>query len=145
LRLPYFKVRRVDDAIPVRIANAESNVAWSVRLDGYRNASPLLYQGCLYVLEQNGGIIHCLNANTGAEQYRKRLPKASGFTSSPLGNNGNVYCLDQKGRTTVVETGPELKVRSSNDLNEMCWASPAVCGERLLIRTLEHLYCIGAD
>jgi outer membrane protein assembly factor BamB len=130
---------------PGAAGNAESHVAWSVRLDGYRNASPLLYQSCLYILEQNGGIIHCLEASTGAEHYRKRLPKASGFTSSPLGNNGNVYCLDQKGRTIVVEAGPELKVRSSNDLNEMCWASSAVCGKRLLIRALDHLYCIGSE
>jgi outer membrane protein assembly factor BamB len=90
------------------------------------------------------GIVRCLNANTGEEHYRKRLPGASGFTASPIGNNGNVYCLDQTGRAFVVAAGPDFKIVATNELPEMCWASPAVAGDRLLIRTAEHLYAVGA-
>lgn len=124
-------------------ATSNEHVLWSTQLSGTRVASPLLYQGCVYVAEQQSGIVHCRDAETGEEHYRMRLPGAAGFTSSPLGSNGKAYFLDQDARTLVVEVGPELNVVSTNELDEMCWASPAVVGDRLLLRTLDHLYCIG--
>ena len=119
-------------------------VAWTKPVGGYRISSPLLYQGCLYFTEQGGGVIRCLDAATGEEHYRKRLPSAAGFSASPIASGGHVYFLDQRGTTHVIEAGPELKVVASNELNgEMSWSSPAVLGNRLLIRTVEHLFCVG--
>ncbi len=124
---------------------SNSHVAWSARLTGYRVASPLLYQGGLYILENQSGVVRCLDAKTGEERYRKRLPGTTGFTASPLANSGKVYLVDQNCRTTVVEAGLELQIVARNDLNEMCWSSPAVAGKRLLIRTADHLYSIGQE
>lgn len=124
---------------------AGTHVAWSVRLRGTRTASPVVSHDCLYVLGQGGGIVHCINARSGEEHYRKRIPDAAAFTASPLVHGGNVYCLDEEGRSTVIAAGPELKVLHTNALGEMCWASPAVVGNRLLIRTVDHLFCVGSD
>jgi outer membrane protein assembly factor BamB len=124
---------------------SNSHVVWSARLTGYRVASPLLYKGELYILENQSGIVRCLDAKTGEERYRKRLPGTTGFTASPLANSDKVYLLDQNCRTTVVEAGPELRIVATNDLNEMCWSSPAAAGKRLLIRTVDHLYSIGQE
>src|SRR5258705_305217 len=110
---------------------------------GFRMASPTLCQGCVYILEQNGGIIRCLDAKTGKENYRKRLPGAAGFTASGLAGLDKVYCVDQNCRTTIIEAGSELRVVAANDLGEMCWASPAVVGNHILFRTIDHLYAIG--
>lgn len=118
-------------------------VAWSQRLTGSHVASPLLYDGCLYLAENQIGIVRCLEAATGREHYRKRLPGATGFTSSPIANGERVYFFDQSGVTIVVEAGPEFRVIANNDLQEMCWASPGLAGNRLLIRTAEHLYAVG--
>jgi outer membrane protein assembly factor BamB len=120
-----------------------SHVAWSMDLRAYRTASPLIYEGCLYLLEQQTGIIRCFNAQTGTLLARARLPGASGFTASPWAGAGRVYCLDQHGLTVVLEPGPELRVLAKNELNEMCWSSPAVVGSRLLLRGVDHLYCIS--
>jgi outer membrane protein assembly factor BamB len=122
---------------------SNSHVAWSTSIRGYRMASPILAQGCVYVLEQHAGIVHCIDAKTGKEHYRKRLPGARGFTASPLVNRDNVYCVDQNCRTTVLKAGPDLQVIGANDLGEMCWASPAVAGDSVLFRTVDHLYSIG--
>jgi hypothetical protein len=54
-----------------------------------------------------------------------------------------VYLIDQAGRTAILSAGPELDVVGTNDLGEMTWSSPGVIGDRLLIRTVDHLYCIG--
>ena len=122
------------------------HVAWSVPLRGQRVASPMIYRDCVYVLEQNTGIVRCMNAATGEEHFRTRLPEASGFTASPLANDGKIFCLDQNSRNFVMEAGPELKVIATNALDGgMCWASPAVAGNRLLIRTVDQLYCIGRE
>ncbi|MEX2310455.1 MAG: PQQ-binding-like beta-propeller repeat protein [Pirellulales bacterium] len=124
---------------------SSSHVAWSARLNGYRVASPLLSRGCLYTLEQHGGIVRCHDAKTGQEHYRKRLPAAAGFTASPFANSGMVYLVDENCLTTVIEAGPELRVVATNDLDEMCWASPAIAGPHLLLRTVDHLFCIGKE
>ena len=125
---------------------SNAHIAWSVPLRGQRVASPMIYRDCVYVLEQNTGIVRCMNAATGEEHFRKRLPEASGFTASPLANDGKIFCLDQNSKNYVIEAGAELKVVATNSLDGgMCWASPAVAGNRLLIRTVDQLYCIGRE
>jgi outer membrane protein assembly factor BamB len=118
------------------------HVAWTKRMGGFRVASPVVCNGCLYLPEQSGGILRCVDAATGEEHYRKRIPGAGGFSASPMAHNGHVYFIDQRGRTAIIEAGSKLSVVASNDLNEMTWASPAVAGDRLLVRTVDHLYCI---
>jgi outer membrane protein assembly factor BamB len=117
-------------------------VAWSVERAGPQMSSPLLFEGSLYVLDNHGGMLSCYDAKTGKLHYKERLPDAKGFTSSPWAYDGKIFCLDDSGQTTVVEPGPELKVVGANALGEMCWSSPAIAGGSLLIRTVDHLYCI---
>jgi outer membrane protein assembly factor BamB len=117
-------------------------VAWSEPVTTRRLASPLLYAGCLYSLDQQGGIIRCCDAKTGKQHYRQRLAEVKGFTASPWASDGKVFCLDQDGVTVVLEASPQLKVVATNKLDEMFWSSAAVVGERLLVRGVDHLYCI---
>lgn len=119
-----------------------ASVAWSAKLNYYRMASPLLYAGCLYSLVQHSGMVRCYDAKTGQEHYHQRLPKSVGCVASPWASDGKVYFLDQTGVTVVLQAGPEFKVVATNSLDEMCWASPAVAGEKLLLRGVENLYCI---
>lgn len=123
---------------------AGPSVAWSVMLSTYRNASPLLYADCLYMLEQHGNVVRCYNARTGELNYQQRLPGAAGSTASPWAAGGRVYCLDEVGRTTVLASGPEFKVLVTNQLAEdLFWASPAFTGDCMIVRSLQSLYCIG--
>jgi outer membrane protein assembly factor BamB len=120
-------------------------VAWSSTIKAFRASTPTLCRDCLYIPEQFAGVIRCLDAKTGKEHYRKRLPgAAAGFTASALVNGDKIYLTDQRGHTHIIEAGPELKVVAVNKLNEeMCWSSPAVVGNRILIRTTDHLFAIG--
>ena len=122
----------------------DSAVAWSLPLNAYRVASPLLYNDCLYLLEQGSGVIRCVDAKTGKLHYQKRLPQSVGTYASPLGAAGRVYCLDQKGLMAVLRSGPEFEILASNQLEDgMFGASAAVAGDRLLLRGSRHLYCIS--
>jgi outer membrane protein assembly factor BamB len=122
---------------------ANSSVAWSTPLTSTRVASPLLLAGCLYTLDQMSGIVRCLDAKTGKEHYRQRLPGATGFTASPWSYDGKVFCLDQDGQTCVLEAGPQFKLLATNKLDrEMFWSSPALVSGSLFLRGTDHLYCI---
>lgn len=118
-------------------------VAWSVPLNFARVASPLLCADCLYVLPQQNGVVSCFDAATGALHYRERLPGAAGFTASPWANQGKIFCLDEKGQTLVLSPGPKLQIVATNQLHETFWSSVAVMGDKLLLRGVDHLYCIG--
>jgi outer membrane protein assembly factor BamB len=125
--------------------SSNAYVAWSIPIKNGRVSSPALCRECVYVFAVFAGIIRCYDANTGKEHYQKRIPgAAAGITASSLATADKIYCVDQRGRTHIIEAGSEFKVAKVNKLNEeMCWASPAVAGNVLLIRTTEHLYAIG--
>jgi len=124
-------------------ATSSDHVAWSQSQAGPGMASPILYKDHLYILDQRGGLLTCLEARTGKQLYKERIG-GRGFTSSPWAYEGKLFCLADDGTTTVVQAGPEFKVLGKNSLDEMCWSSPAVAGGSLFLRTVDHLYCIRA-
>ncbi len=131
------------DITPKDGAKSNEFVAWSRTQSGPSMASPLLYQGNLYVFDQNGGTVSCYDAKTGTESYRKeRLPKAKGVTSSPWAFDGKIFCTDEDGQTFVLKAGAEFKVLSTNKLNDMFWSSPAFADGSVILRGRDHLYCI---
>lgn len=117
-------------------------VAWSVNLSASHLASPALWNGRLYVFEQSA-IVHSYDAKTGEEFERQRLPGVKGFVASPVVAGGKFYCLDQTGATLILEPGEKVNVVATNKLEEMSWSTPAVAGNRLLLRGVDHLYCVG--
>jgi outer membrane protein assembly factor BamB len=122
---------------------SNAGIAWSRTRSGPSMASPLLYQGYLYVFEQRSGMVSCYDAKTGEPAYyRERIPEARGFTASPWASDGKIYCLDENGLTTVFKAGKEFSVVAQNKFDEMCWSSPAIIGENLLVRTVDHLFSI---
>ena len=131
------------DITPGSGESAEKHVAWSVARSGPPMASPLIYNGCVYVLDQRGGILACYDAETGKQHYKQRIEGARGFTSSPWAYGGKVFCLDEAGTTYVIEPGAEYKLVRTNKLDEMFWSSPALAGGKLLLRGVDHLYCIA--
>jgi outer membrane protein assembly factor BamB len=123
--------------------DSNAGVAWWRKQAGPSMASPLYYDGYLYVLEQRGGMLSCYNAKTGEPAYKgERLPQARGFTSSPWAYDGKVFCLADNGQAFVIQAGATFKLLGKNSLEEMCWSSPAVAHGSLFLRSVDYLYCI---
>ena len=123
--------------------SASEGIAWSQKKGGPSMASPLVYQGYVYVLEQNGGMVSCYSADTGKAVYTKeRIPQARAFWASPWAHDGKVFCLDDGGTTHVLKAGPEFKVLGRNSLADQFWATPALTGGALIMRGVEHVYCV---
>ncbi len=121
---------------------SSESIAWHAPQAGPTTASPLLYDDLLYILDERGGVLVCLDAKSGKQIYKERINGARGFTSSPWAYDGKVFCLDDSGTTHVVQAGKEFKQLGTNTLSGMTWSSPAVANGSLFLRTVDHLYCI---
>lgn len=125
-------------------ATTNDFIAWSSSTSGPYNPSPLYYEGRIYVLYDRG-LVSCFEAKTGKVLYdRERLSQGTGFTSSPWAAGENVYCLNEDGDCYVLRAGDKFAVRHINRLgdDDMCMATPALVGDRLLIRTASGLLCV---
>lgn len=129
----------------ISLAKGESSnefVAWSQPRAGTYLPSPVAYEGGVYTLTETG-ILTRFDAKTGKQTYKTRIdPKATAFTTSPWAYNGKLFCLSEEGQTFVIAAGEEFKLLHVNELDEMAQATPAIVGERLLLRTETKLYSI---
>ena len=91
------------------------------------------------------GLIACFDAKDGKELYSKRrLPNGRSFTSSPWAYNGKVFCRNEDDVTFVIKAGNVFELLGTNPLAEedMRMATPAIVGDRLIIRTSSRVNCI---
>ncbi|MGH9906175.1 MAG: PQQ-binding-like beta-propeller repeat protein, partial [Pyrinomonadaceae bacterium] len=117
-------------------------VVWSQSRGGTYLPSSVAYEGAVYTLTETG-ILNRFDAKTGKQSYKARIdPAATAFTTSPWAYNGKLFCLSEEGQTFVIATGEEFKLLHVNELDDFTQASPALVGDRLLIRTEQRLYSI---
>lgn len=135
------------DITPADGADQSEFVAWRQKAAAPYNPSPLAYGDYIYVV-LDAGIIACYDAKTGEIAYgKRRIPEGKAFTASPWAYRDCVFCLNEFGRTTVIKAGPEFEVLHTNELDDeaMCLATPAIAGNKLLIRTDSQVYCIEEE
>jgi outer membrane protein assembly factor BamB len=119
-------------------------VVWSEARGGTYLPTPVAYEGALYILNETG-ILTRLDAKTGKQTYKTRLdPSAGNFTSSPWAYNGKVFFLNEEGKTFVIPAGEKFELLHTNPLEEFTMTTPAIVGDRLLLRTESRLYSIRA-
>jgi hypothetical protein len=53
-----------------------------------------------------------------------------------------VFCINEEGHTFVIKAGEEFELLGINELEGFTLATPAIAGDRLLIRTQSKLYSI---
>jgi len=105
--------------------------------------SPVLYEGILYLLKE-GGILTALDASTGEVKKQGRLPGAlDQYFASPVAADGKLFGLSQSGHLVVVKAGADWEVMAVNDLDEQCFATPALADGRVYVRTHSALYAFS--
>jgi outer membrane protein assembly factor BamB len=141
---PLFALRpgAAGDVSLAKDESSNASVAWSQPRAGTYLPSPVAYEGAVYTLTETG-ILSRFDARTGKLTYKTRIdPAATAFTTSPWAYNGKLFCLSEEGQTFVIATGENFQLLHVNELDEMAQASPAIVGERLLVRTETRLYSI---
>jgi outer membrane protein assembly factor BamB len=123
-------------------------VLWRLNKSTPYVPSPLLYQDRLYFLASNNAILSCYNAETGKSVVEaKRIEGLGNVYASPVAANGRVYLVDRRGKAVVikhaVEPAENFEILATNELDDPIDASPAIVGNEMFLRGVEHLYCIG--
>lgn len=118
---------------------------WAAMRGGPYMPTPLIRKDRLYVLD-NSGIVSCYKLESGERLFRQRLrgANASAFTASVIANGEYMFCTSEEGSTFVVAFDDEGSVVSQNQIGEAVMATPAICGDMLIIRGEKHLYAIKA-
>jgi outer membrane protein assembly factor BamB len=120
----------------------DSNAVWKMTEDAPHESSPVLVGDLLYSVSDNGKLL-CLEAVTGTLVWSEDLKTRYG--ASLLAAGDRIYLSSKKGKTTVLAAGREYRELAVNELDGELWASPAVAGDALLLRTKTHLYRIEAS
>ena len=121
-----------------------SNVAWRVQKAYPSIPAPLMYRGVIYLMKE-GGIVSSLDPASGQVLKQGRTPDAlEEYYASPVAADGKVYVVSASGKVTVLKADPQWEILAMNDLDEEVWATPAIAGSNIYIRTRGALYAFGA-
>ena len=90
---------------------------------------------------KDGGIVTKVEAATGHLLQEERVPAVGNYFASPVAGDGKVYFCSEPGTVSVVAAEKDWRVISSRDFHEKIYATPALQGNRLYLRTEEALYC----
>ena len=126
----------------IRLADAKgditgtSAIVWTLDRDTPYVPSPLLYDGILYLLKTNSGILSAFDAKTGKPHYQlQRLDgvpervrvagrRAAAASTSPAAT----------ATTLVIKHGPAFEVLAKNKLDDGFDASPALVDNEIYLR-----------
>lgn len=119
-----------------------THVAWELRR-GIPETSSLLCTGGRLYLMRDGGLLTCLEAATGRELFRERLGAPGQYIASPIAAGDRLMVASVQGVVTVIQSADTLTVLARNDLGEGIYATPAIAGDQLYVRTTGYLYAFG--
>jgi outer membrane protein assembly factor BamB len=125
---------------------ASGNIAWTLDRDTPYVPSPLVYEGILYLLKSNSGILSAFDAKTGRPHYQlQRLHRVPNVFASPVAAKGRVYIVGREGTTAVLEHGTTFELLAENTLDDGFDASPALVDRDMYLRGQRHLYALRQD
>jgi outer membrane protein assembly factor BamB len=105
--------------------------------------STLLYKGVLYMINDSG-ILISFDPATGNVLKQGRLQGAiDKYFSSPVAADDKVFLIGEGGAVSVLKAAGEWEVLAVNELDDECFATPAIADSRIYIRTRSALYCFG--
>ena len=121
----------------------DTHVAWQLEGHSADVPTPAFHDDKVYVLGDRGEVF-CLDANSGEEVWSQQLEKSrTAFSSSPIIAEGRLYAVREDGITFVLDAvSGELLAR--NELPGLTVATPVFIDGKILLRSVEALYLIGA-
>ena len=109
-------------------------------------ASALIYRGRLYAVTVLG-VLSCYDLVSGKLHWVQDLEPGRAFRASLIAGDGKVYAVPSRGPAAVIDaTTDAFRVLAWNDLEEAgLFATPAIGGGCLLLRTPDRLLCIEKE
>lgn len=119
----------------------EPKIVWKYKKGVPNSPSPIYSNGLLYFVGDSGGLVTCLDGDSGDLVWSERI--ASGkYWAAPFIANGHIYFHNEDGITTVIREGREFKVVSRNTITGNLMASAAISDGAIFLRSDDALYRI---
>ena len=130
----------------------DTNLRWSLNKQVPHSPTPVLVDERLYMASDRG-VLTCVNVTDGSVVYRERL--GGNFSASPLYTSaaspqapgGRIYWPAEDGTVTVTPAGDTFATLATSrlsDASDRLFATPAVLGEDLIMRTESAVYRVTA-
>jgi outer membrane protein assembly factor BamB len=120
-----------------------SAIRWRYQKPVPQVPSTLLYKGVLYMINDSG-ILISFDPTTGNILKQGRLRGAiDKYFSSPVAADDKVFLIGEGGAVSVLKAAGDWEILAVNELDDECFATPAIADGRLYIRTRSALYCFG--
>ncbi len=120
----------------------------------YQIASPLVYDGLVYCVNETGKLRVFDPAEKGTLLYEQQLELkgehgwvgAPGVSASPAIAGKNLYVMDNQGTVVVLEPGRTYKPLAHNvsEAGDQMVVSPVFSGKRVIMRGQQNIYCVTA-
>lgn len=102
--------------------------------------TPVAYKDLFFIWSEIG-VVQCIRAAKGDVVWEQRVPGK--YYASPICINGNLYNLSEQGHAIVLRAADKYELVSTNPIGEGSYATPALVGDRMIIRTFNHLVAVG--
>jgi outer membrane protein assembly factor BamB len=102
--------------------------------------TPVASNGRLFCWTDDG-IVSCLGLANGELIWRQRVGGA--YYSSPICVNNRLYCIAKNGEVVVLAAADKFQVLARVPLGEPSFATAAVAGGVMYLRTRSHLFSLG--
>ena len=103
-------------------------------------STPVIWRDMVFI----NGYATTFDPKSGDIIDEGRLPKGgTHFYASPVGSDGKIYIISRKGKISVLKAGGKVSPIFQSDMEEMCFATPAISDGKIYLRTDNSLYCFG--
>ncbi len=138
---------RGDSLTAIRLGGSgdvtDSHVEWERHDYSADVPTPAALGSRVYICTDKGEVA-CLDGPSGDVVWADQVERSrTAFSSSPVVAGGNIYITREDGTTFVLAGGDEFRMIGKNALGEDTLATPVFVDGKILLRTFEHLYCIG--
>ena len=118
----------------------ESHVRWWMDAPRLQLSTPVVVEGILYTVDTKN-VMHGIDAKSGEILWSERLKGK--YNASPVYADGHLYVCSTGGDVHVIASGNRFHELSEMKTDGEIWATPAIAGGALYIRTARSLYKIG--
>jgi outer membrane protein assembly factor BamB len=123
--------------------DATSMLVWKYQRSVPQLPSVVVYRDVVYMLNDKG-VLTTLDAKAGQMLHQDRVRGLSdNYYASPVAGDGKIFLASHSGVVAVLRAGGQQELLAANALNEEVFATPAIAGGRLYVRTVSALYCFG--
>jgi outer membrane protein assembly factor BamB len=136
----------VNPAAPAAGGAAPQEVLKLTKTPNYPYVPSPVIRGDRMFLWSDIGAVTCLKLPGGEPLWQERIrgnAARTEFYASPVVAGDKIYNVSKDGEVFCLAAGDTFKELGRSALNDKCFASPAVAGDRLVIRTASTLVSVG--